>query len=222
MNSQYVKLLEDQVLTGVGSKGEASEYSIVDAWRVMLQRLQQKEYTWDEGKLGDIDELALKVAFFFHRALQGITPAPCALETLSRVAGASFFQGLIGDGQAFSLTHLLRGLQSQGPLYNLGDLFTAGTVALSYRFGVRQPAPTLFTEALEGFKRQGLKPAEILYISPRVHDELVVAKKLGFRTALYAGDKASLRASSSDMKDAAARPDRILTSLPQLRQILEL
>lgn len=221
MNQQYTKILDGQMMSGTGSD-ERPELNIVDAWRSMVQKLQQKEYVWDDGQYGDLDDFALKVAYFFHRSLQGVGAMPGALPILASIAGASFFQGLVGDGQPFSLLHLLRALQGQGTLFTLSDLFTAGTVALSYRFGFRQPSETLFKESLEGFKRQGIKPQEILYISPRVHDELALAKKLGFRTALFAGDRSSLKAAAADMKDPAVRPDRILTELVQLRQILGL
>jgi hypothetical protein len=41
------------------------------------------------------------------------------------------------------------------------------------------------------------------------------------RTALYAGDAASVEATSAEIKDSELRPDRILTDLRQVRQIVK-
>jgi hypothetical protein len=46
------------------------------------------------------------------------------------------------------------------------------------------------------------------------------AKRLGVRTALFAGDKESLRASPEQLKDSASRPDVLLTELTQIAHVL--
>ena len=50
--------------------------------------------------------------------------------------------------------------------------------------------------------------------------DIAPAKKHGFRTALFAADKQSLAASPEQLKDAAFRPDVLLTALPQLLDII--
>ena len=46
------------------------------------------------------------------------------------------------------------------------------------------------------------------------------AKKLGMRTALFAGDKASLEATPEQLKDPASRPDVLLTELSQITDVV--
>jgi hypothetical protein len=50
--------------------------------------------------------------------------------------------------------------------------------------------------------------------------DLVPAKRLGMRTALFAGDRESLQASKEQLKDPAMRPDALLTELPQIAELV--
>jgi FMN phosphatase YigB (HAD superfamily) len=81
---------------------------------------------------------------------------------------------------------------------------------------------SLFEECLARLEKGGVAPAEVLHIAPRLKGELAPAKKLGMRTALYAGDAASLVATAAEVKDPDLRPDRILTDLGQIRQIIKI
>ena len=110
---------------------------------------------------------------------------------------------------------------AETPRPSLGKLLTKGCVSLSYNQGVRQPAASLFEPVLERLEEQGISPSEILHVAPRLKDELAPAKKLGLRTALYAGDAASLVATSTEVNNPELRPDRILTDLRQIRQIVK-
>jgi putative hydrolase of the HAD superfamily len=116
---------------------------------------------------------------------------------------------------------LSRALESQGTVPALSKLFTNGCVSLSFQFGVRQPAATLFEACLAQLAERGISPGEVLHVAPRLKEELLPAKKLGIRTALYAGDAASLAATPAEVRDSELRPDRILTDLKQIRQIVK-
>jgi FMN phosphatase YigB (HAD superfamily) len=50
--------------------------------------------------------------------------------------------------------------------------------------------------------------------------DIAPAKKHGFRTALFAGDKASLSATSEQLKDPTHRPDVMLTELSQVLEVV--
>jgi FMN phosphatase YigB (HAD superfamily) len=128
---------------------------------------------------------------------------------------------MVADGQCFTLVQLVRGLSAQGTVPPLKKLFSTGAVSLSYEFGVRQPSETLFRAVLRRFAERDIPPESVLHVASRLRDELAPAKKLGMRTALYAGDRLSLEASSADVNNPALRPDRILTDLRQMRQILK-
>jgi hypothetical protein len=189
---------------------------------VLIERLGKKDFSWDEGFYGNVEELSEKVAWFFHAAQQGAGAAANALVALEHVRKADLEQGLVGDGQCFTLVQLARDLPLQGDFSELARLFTKGCICLSFQYGVRQPAATLFEACLGRLGKLGIAPGEVLHVAPRLKDELAPAKKLGIRTALYAGDAASLDATPAEVNDPALRPDRILTDLRQIRQIIKI
>ena len=220
MLQQFTRLVEDGQLASSGRKGETAELNLAGLWQTLISRLGKKEYSYDEDLYGDLDEFSEKVAYFFHSCLQGVAAAPQALPALQAVAAAGLAQGLVGDAQPFTLVQLTRALRPQGVLPPLGRLFQPGCLSLSFREGYRQPSQALFEKSVAGFAALGIAPEQVLHIGSRLQDDLAVAKSFGFRTALYAGDKLSLQASSADFKNVALRPDRILTDLAQVRQIL--
>src|SRR5262245_40878006 len=115
---------------------------------------------------------------------------------------------------------MVRAFRAQGEMPALTTLFTRGGVSLSYDIGYRQPSSALFKACLVNLAHRGIAPEEVLHVASRLRDELAPARKLGMKTALYAGDKHSLQATPADMQDSELRPDRILTDLRQIRQIV--
>ena len=95
-----------------------------------------------------------------------------AAAVVKAVAEAEIVQGLLSDGQPFTLTQLLRAFQATTKLPPFGRLFAAGCVVLSSDVGVKKPSQTLFTTAAEAFARQVLDPSQVLYVSNRWPDDI--------------------------------------------------
>jgi FMN phosphatase YigB (HAD superfamily) len=167
-----------------------------------------------------MDELSEKVAYFFHSSLQGVEAAPGALPALQAVQAAGLRQALLTDAQPFTLVQLFRALLEQGSIPRPDVLFTPSLNTFSYEEGVRKPAKTLYLRAVDRFVKAGIQPEQILHVSSKVHDDLAVAKSLGMRTALYASEKLGLQAAPEDLKDSATKPDRLITELTQIRDLL--
>ena len=221
MLAQYKDLFGEMQLTAPANKGDVGQVDSTKLWRKLISRLEYKEYQYDADFYGDADDYAEKVAFFFHQCLQGTAAMEKSAVVLTAVMEAGFAQGLLADGQSFTLVQLLRALQETTRLPAVGRLFTPGCVVMSYDVGVRKPSRTLFTTAVEAFGRIGLSPDEVLYVSNRLRDDLWIAKQVGLRTALFAGDMNSLQASADDLLQPDLRPDRLLTKLTQIRHVLE-
>ena len=84
----------------------------------------------------------------------------------------------------------------------------------------RKPSERLFAHLLGKLDERGIEPREVLHVGSRVTHDIVPARKLGMRTALFAGDKASLQASPEQLKAAESRPDVLLTELGQVAQVV--
>ena len=57
-------------------------------------------------------------------------------------------------------------------------------------------------------------------IGSRLTQDIVPARRLGMKTALFAGDKASLQATAEQLKEPASRPDVMLTELGQIAEVV--
>ena len=220
LSAKYKELLEMRRLAAPAAKGSVPEVESAAVWQTLLERLNEKEYTYDADFYGDLEELSDKVAYFFHASLQGVEAAPNALAALQRVANAGLRQTLLSDGQSFTLVQMLRALESQGKLPPAGELLAFDCLTLSFQEGVRKPSKSLYRACLARFAEHDIKPGEILHVGNRLRDDLAIARQAGMRTALYAADKTSLRASKAEIQDPQMRPDRLLTDLAQIADVL--
>ncbi len=220
---QYVKLLDEQKMANTSQKGAYPEVDAPRIWRKLFARLGDKDYNYDMEFYGNPDELCDKVAYFFHASLQGCEAAPNARDAMMAIVGSgNVRQALLADAQPFSIVQMLRALRAQGTLPPLGALINLPGSVLSFQEGLRKPSPALYERSVQRFAAEGIKPQEILHVGSRLADDVAVAKKAGMKTALYAGDMTSLRATREEMKNPELRPDRLLTDLLQIRSILSI
>lgn len=217
--SEYMGQLYDRALeklTMAPSPGEKYPEILAEKiWDDIVKKLQQKDYKIDASQYGGLDDLTRKIALFFHASMQGTALYPGAVRALGHLAGSGVKQGLLADGQCFTIAQINQSLGEEGAR-PIDDYFDRGLRSLSCEVGGRKPSDRLFRQFLQAAQRQGIEPAEILHIGSRIIEDIAPAKKLGMRTALFAGDKESLQASGDQLKDAATRPDLLLTDLGQI------
>lgn len=84
----------------------------------------------------------------------------------------------------------------------------------------KKPSERLFKEAMARLRGKGIEPKEMLHVGNSIDKDVAPAKKLGMRTALFAGDKASLFATPDQLKQPATRPDVLLTELSQISEVV--
>ncbi len=218
MGQLYRMQLDEQRLAP--SPGEKYPELLSDrVWEGIVKKLFVKDYTFDAGFYGSLNEYSRKIAYFFHASLQGTACYPGAGAALRAVADAGLAQGLCGDGQCFTPVQLQRGLDALGSGLRLEALVPPQAQVLSYEARGRKPSERLFRTALERLPA-GIGPAEVLHVGSRIERDILPAKRLGMRTALFAGDRAALSATPEQMKDPATRPDALVTDLAQVGEIV--
>jgi len=220
MLPKYRRFLEERRMVGTERKGDVPEVDSAEVWLRVISGLLQKEYDYDQLLYGDLDDLAEKIALFFHANLQGVEASPHALQAVQSVSQAGIAQGVLADGQWFTLAQMLQALGAQGTLPPLWDLFDSECMTLSCEEGVRKPSKTLYETSLKRFAGKGIPPGAILHVGTRLKDDLAIAKEFGMRTALYTGDRLMLKAEPVDLKNPDIKPDRLLTDLDQIRDVL--
>ena len=221
----YMKELFRKALTQLqlaGSGGEKYPEVLAEkVWDDIVKKLVLKEYAYDAATYGGFDDFTKKVAYFYHASIQGCGAYPNAADALRLVADGGRVQGLLADGQCFTAAQLQRGLNAQSPDFPLTNCVPAKFRFLSAEHKAKKPSETLFRAALAALAARGIAPHEVLHVGSSLARDIAPAKRHGFRTALFAGDKASLVvADKAQLKDPATRPDVLLTDLAQIADVL--
>jgi putative hydrolase of the HAD superfamily len=97
---------------------------------------------------------------------------------------------------------------------NLG--FDADLTHYSYRFGQAKPSKTLFNACSNTLIERGLPPSSVVYVGNDVLNDILPASALGWQTALFAGDRRSLRLRQDHAACRTIHPDLVITDLRQL------
>lgn len=222
--SEYMRELFNKALTQlkmIGPAGEKHPEVRAEAiWDDIVKKLQQKEYKYDEATYGPVGEYVKKIAYFYHASIQGAGPYPGAAEVVRALAEGSKPQGLLADGQCFTPGQLQRCLRQQDPGFDLNATFPPPLRLVSADLRAKKPSDTLFKAAAAAMAAKGLRPSQVLHVGSSLERDIAPAKRHGFRTALYAGDKHSLVATAEGLKDPATRPDVLLTELPQVLEVM--
>jgi FMN phosphatase YigB (HAD superfamily) len=223
--ADYMKQLYTQVLTEQRSfPGGGEKYPEVGAervWEALIKKLLQKDYKFDAGFFGSLNEFSRKVAYFFHASLQATACYDEAAVALRHVARKKLKQGLLADGQCFTRVQLQRGLAAQDSEAVLDKLLDKDLIVLSHQVRGRKPSERLFRQAVNALNQQGIAPNQVLHVGTSIQRDLVMARRLGMRTALFAGDRTSLQATAEQLKESAIRPDVMLTELSQIAEIIQ-
>jgi FMN phosphatase YigB (HAD superfamily) len=216
----YEQTLLKQKMASGGGNEKLPEVSSERLWESIIKILCQKDYVFDASFFGSLNEFARKVAYFFHRCLQGTDCYPGAADAMLRIASRGVRQGLLADAQSFTTLQLQRGLAARVPEIRLDDLLDDGLRLLSCEMRGRKPSERILRKVQNALKEQGLTPEEVLHVGNSVTRDLAPARRIGMRTALFAGDKDTLQATPEQLKDATTRPDVLITDLGQLAEVI--
>jgi FMN phosphatase YigB (HAD superfamily) len=219
LGQMYGKVLDEQ-RTVPGGGERYPEVLAERVWEAIIKKLLQKDYSFDAGFFGSLNELSEKVAYFFHASLQGTACYEGAAAALRAVKEAGLAQGLLGDGQSFTKVQVQRGVTRQDANARLDELLDADLCILSNEARGKKPSERLFKQALAAMSQRGITPGQVLHVASRMQQDLVPARRMGMRTALFAGDRGSLQATPEQLKDQATRPDVLLTELSQIVEVI--
>lgn len=90
----------------------------------------------------------------------------------------------------------------------------------SYEHLHAKPGSRLYSLAAERLDARGIEAAESLYVGNDMLNDIMPAHRIGFRTALFAGDSRSLRLRTGDPRVEGVEPDLIVTRLVEICQCI--
>jgi len=161
-------------------------------------------------------QTARAFAVEFELIQNPVYPMPRLKQMLHECRELNLLMGLISNAQFFTPYLFDWFLES-----NLEDLgFEPDITLFSFQFGRAKPSPYLFQLAVNRLKQRDLSAHEVLYLGNDMLNDIYPAQKIGFRTALFAGDARSLRLRKDHPRCKNLSADLVITRLDQLPGLL--
>lgn len=157
-------------------------------------------------------EFVRKFALEYELTVNPVYPMPHLEELLQTCRSKKIQMGLISNAQ-FYTPYMFKWLLGAVP-EDLG--FHPGLIFLSYQMGCAKPSPELFQKAAVALNKMNIQPQAVLFVGNDMLNDILPAKRVGFKTALFAGDKRSLRLRKDDPRCRNLSADIVLTDLNQL------
>ncbi len=181
----------------------------VDHPEIEIDRIWQCLLGWQD--MGRVRQ----VAAAYEWVVNPTYPMPGLDPVLRTLRGRGILMGIISNAQFFTprLFETFLGTDTE----HLG--FASDLTLFSYEHGCAKPSPTLFDLALSRLEALGVAPDAALYVGNDMRNDICPASRAGLQTALFAGDRRSLRLHAEDPAIQKITPDLIVTDL---RQILDL
>ena len=211
----YNEIVEKN-MNQIKNKGiEYPEPDIRNVWREVLDQMESEELI----SIEDTDSVENAVSVEFEARMNPVWPSPKAVETLKAFKENGFPQGIISNSQFY--TPIVLEALAEHSLEELGfkqDL-------LHWSFEEKQKKPGLdfyeaYLDKLQAYN-SSLKPEKVLYVGNDMLKDIYPAHHVGMKTALFAGDKRSLKWRKDDDRCKGIQPDIVITSLHQLADCVE-
>ena len=185
------------------------EVDLIEVWREVLGELSYRGVV--EMEVRQNVDLA-RMAVEYEARANPCWPMPGLTDCLSALRQKQIVLGIISNAQFFTpeLFPALLGQEAEA----LG--FEPDLQLYSYRYWRAKPGLDLFEKAAEVLSRRRIEPHRVLYVGNDMLNDVLPAGKVGFRTALFAGDARSLRLRDDDPRLEKLSPQLVLTGLKQL------
>lgn len=188
------------------------EVEIRDVWRDVLQKMSTlNDPIWIDRNV-DVGRLAIE----YEVRANPVWPMPHARECLQALCDAGIRLGIVSNAQFFT-PELFPALLRKD-LESLG--FDRELQFYSYRYRHAKPDTYLYERAVEALSSRQIGVDEVVYVGNDLLNDVAPARQLGLRTALFAGDKRSLRWRRGDERVRGVTPDLVLTELRQLTECI--
>jgi len=174
------------------------EVDILEIWQAILG--------WDD--LPRLQTFARK----YECIINPVYPMPGVRDLLRSCRDRGLCIGIISNAQFYTQGLLEEILASSLAAWG----FDSQLIFYSYQYQTAKPSVRLFEMAAERLLDRGIQPAESLYVGNDMRNDVLPSQKVGFKTALFAGDKRSLRWRKQDPDCRGLVPDMVVTDLRQL------
>lgn len=191
---------------------EFPEVDIREIWQTTLTGLRESGQIEGDPKV-DLERLSVE----YEVRTNPVWPMPGLLDCLQACRTEGMVLGIISNAQFF--TPALFDSLVGSSLDDLG--FDAELRYYSYEHRHAKPGTVLYKEAAQILKSRGISATQTLYLGNDMRNDIYPAQKVGFQTALFAGDARSLRLRQEDPQISSIQPDLKILSLSDLPDCLD-
>lgn len=212
----YNEVVEKQIQSLKKEGKEYPEPDIRTVWNDVLDEMQNKELITYSNK----DSLAEVVSVEFEARMNPVWPMEDTIDTLTYFKEKGLTQGIISNSQ-FYTPIVLEALTGHS-LHELG--FEKDLLHWSFEENLKKPGLQFykdFIDKLDAFD-DTLSPSNVLYVGNDMLKDVYPAHHLGMKTALFAGDKRSLKWRKDDDRCRDILPELVITTLSQLKECVKL
>jgi putative hydrolase of the HAD superfamily len=188
------------------------EVEIRDLWRGVLAALHEADVISVGPDAVDVERLAVE----YEGRVNPVWPMPGMSDVFGALRELGLPLGIVSNAQFF--TPLIFEALLDTSADRLG--FRPELCAWSYACRVAKPGTDIFGIVLEPLRRAGLTPEQVLYVGNDMRNDIWPAARCGLQTALFAGDRRSLRLRAADPDCAGLVPDVVVTDLRQLAEVI--
>lgn len=186
---------------------EYPEIDILEIWESLLLELNLAFESRDALK---------RLAVEYEARTNPVWPMPGMEQVLEEINARRIMMGIVSNAQFY--THLLFPAFTERACADWG--FNEELCVWSYRAGEGKPSRDIYRVALSVLDYWGVQPDQVLYVGNDMRNDIAPAHELGCRTALFAGDRRSLRWRKGDPLVGETTPDLVITELTQLSKCL--
>lgn len=191
------------------------EVDIVEIWKLVLAQAAQEGWI-KFSPHSDVKRFVFSFELFSNK----VYPMPGMQKLIQDLIVQNQILGIVSNAQFYTpiiMNYFLNNSLAESIAI---PPFESELTYLSYREGVAKPDNTMFEKLAQQLEQTYRIPREkALYIGNDMYKDVYPAQNVGFKTALFAGDRRSLRLRNDKPEIAELEPDICITELMQLLNI---
>jgi putative hydrolase of the HAD superfamily len=160
---------------------------------------------------------AMEFATEYESIFNPVWPMPQAGELIAELHRRGLTLGIVSNAQFFTPL-LFPAFFGKSPT-QIG--FNNELALYSYVYGYAKPSLFLFQKAREVLEQMGIDSEQTLYVGNDMLNDIFPARMVGFQTALFAGDRRSMRVREDDDRLRGIIPDITVIDLGDISDYID-
>ena len=192
------------------------EIDILSIWEIVLLHARRKNLV----RFND-DANILRMTCIFEFLSNQVFPMPGMKTVIEKLKERGYPLGIVSNAQFYTPVVMNYFLNNTVSFNEEIKNFDSELIVYSYKLGKGKPDTALFADLVPVLKKKyNLQPEEVLFVGNDMLKDIYPSNQQGFKTALFAGDKRSLRTREDDARVNGLKPNYVITKLEQLLEIV--